>query len=75
MKTFLINYVLIVQEYMQNGKKKEHKTILVEAEDKPKAKETLEKYWKDRCDSNQGITYTVTHVEIAPTIRQTEILK
>ncbi len=73
MKTFLIKYVLSINQYMEIGSKKQDKTILVEAENEEKAIDTLKKYWENKTDS-YGTYYSIYEYEVIPTISQTELL-
>lgn len=74
MKTFLINYDLRISEYM-NKTKVEARTIIVEAEDERKAKETLEKYWDNLSDSHGGTNYYAMNMDVIPSISQKDVLK
>ena len=59
---------------MEDGSKKENRSILVEAESEEKASETLKKYWENKSD-NYGRSYDVWDLDVVPTISQLEILK
>ncbi len=74
MKMYFVTYTLITYQYMEDGRGKESRTILVEAESEAKAKETLEKYWENKSDS-YSTSYGVQDVCVIPTIKQVDILK
>lgn len=74
MKTYLVQYTLLTYQYMEDGKTKEPKTILIEAENEEKAKETLKKYWENKSDSF-STSYGTDDIIIIPSINQTEVLK
>ena len=74
MKTFMIQYVLSISQYMEDRSKKENRTILVQADSEEKAKETLDAYYEKRSDSFSTY-YTVTNYEVIPSIKQVDFLK
>lgn len=73
MKTFMIQYVLSISEYMQDRSTRENHTILVKAESEEKAKQTLNAYWDKKSDQ-YGQSYSVSSHEVIPSIKQEDYL-
>lgn len=73
MNNYFLTYVLVKSYYMEDGYQKENKSAMVEAESEAKAEETLKKYWDNRSD-NYGVMYDAQDIEVAISLKQSEIL-
>ena len=69
----MIQYILIISQYMKDRSIRENHTILVEADDENKAEQTVEAYWESKSDQ-YGIKYSVQKQEVITSIKQEDYL-